>query len=244
MCPEISCFYIPNLEKLRGFDSIFKETYKGFNFFNILPMKHFVNLEKRILKGENLHYYNEILKTAGVNSCDFKSQSPIVSERVKQSVLDKVSKIGLNTENFVFLCPESQSNLNPKDCFWADVINRFYSEGFDVFMNVMKLTPLYGTAKTCFLTMEEAYYLASLSKCIVGLRSGVMEPLTAINDIPILCLYSDFKDRGVLKSIPAEKVMSCFSLKNLPNASDNIYEYTFEQVNSDCIDKLISEVKF
>ena len=82
---------------------------------------------------------------------------------------------------------------------------------------MLELKDEYGIGKTCFLTFEEAYYLASLSKCIIGLRSGFIEPLTSIKNLPIFCLYTDFKDRGLLKSISSDVVMKSFSLKKLPN---------------------------
>ena len=80
-----------------------------------------------------------------------------------------------------------------------------------------------------FLTFEEAYCLASKSKGIIGLRSGLIEPLTAINNIPIVCLYSDFYERGPLLALSADKVLEAFSLKKLPNVNvNNIYEYNVQ----------------
>lgn len=242
MCPEIPYFYIPGLEKLRGYDNIFQEQYKNVNFYNILPMKHFINLEKQIIKGTDIHYYDEILKTVCIKNSEINSQKPLISEQVKQSALDKAKKINLNIDNFIFICPESQSNIDLDSYFWPDLINCFFENGTDVFMNVIKLSPLFGSAKTCFLTIQEAYCLASLSKGIIGLRSGILEPLSTLNNIPLVCLYSDFKDRGVLKSIPAKKVMNSFSLKKLPNTSYNITEYCIEDYSNDQLKQMITEV--
>ena len=124
--------------------------------------------------------------------------------------------------------------------FWQKIIDKLYDNGFDVFLNVIKLDSKYGCAKTCFLTFEEAYYLASLSKNIVGLRSGFVEPLTSIQNVPITCYYTDFKDRGKLKAISAEKVINGFTLKKLPNVNiDNIFEYN---INAVCEDEVIKKI--
>lgn len=67
MHPEIECVYIPDILPLRGIDNIYKETYKGRTFYNILPFKHFIKLENDLRRGINLHYCEEICKTMGVN---------------------------------------------------------------------------------------------------------------------------------------------------------------------------------
>lgn len=148
-----------------------------------------------------------------------KAKLPNISEEIKISTINKVKRINLNLDNFIFIAPESQSNKDPKEDFWQDIIEKSYKEGVDVFLNIMQLNPKYGTAKTCYLTFEEGYYLASLSKKIIGLRSGFIEPLTSIQKIPVTCYYTDFEDRGLLKHISSEKVLKGFSLKELPNVN-------------------------
>ncbi|MCD7780769.1 MAG: hypothetical protein LUH05_08885, partial [Candidatus Gastranaerophilales bacterium] len=150
---------------------------------------------------------------------------PEISDETKQSALKKAERIGLNLDNFIFISPESMSNESPNKNYWCDLCDKYYNAGFDIFINAINQSPDYGFGKTCFLTFDEAYYIASLSKKIIGLRSGFIEILTSIKNVPITCLYTDFKDRGILKPIAAEKVMSAFSLKKLPNANEeNIKE--------------------
>lgn len=223
MHPEVDCIYMPEIIHLRGFDDIYKENYKGCKFYNVLPFNHFVRLEKNLIKGFDVHYCKEICKTMGVEYSTI-AKLPIISEDVKSSALKKVKRINLNLEKFIFITPESQSNEDPQNGFWQNKIDEFYNNGFDVFLNTINLNPKYGTAKTCFLTFEEAYYIASLSKEIIGLRSGFIEPLTSIQNVPITCYYTSFKDRGKLKAIPAGIVLKGFSLKNLPNLSTCLKE--------------------
>lgn len=226
MHPEIDCIYLPDIVYLRSLDNnnIYKEEYKGKTFYNILPFNYFVRFEDNLRKGKEVHYCEEICKTIGIEYTK-EAKKPIISEETKQNTLMKVKRIGLNLDNFVFLCPESQSNENPKDSFWIDLTDTLYSKGYDIFINTISLKPEYGTGKTCFLTFDEAYYLASLSKKIIGLRSGFIEMLTS-NNVPIICYYTDFKNRGLLKSINAERVLKGFSLKKLPNVKpDNIFEF-------------------
>ena len=224
MHPNIDCIYMPEILQLRGFDDIYEENYKWWNFYNVLPFNHFVRLENNLRKGLSVHYCKEICNTMGIEYST-SAKLPTVSENAKNSALDKAQRIGLNLNNFIFLCPESQSNEDLDDEFWKNIVDNLYNKGYDVFLNVLNLNPKYGTAKTCFLTFEEAYYIASLSKGIIGLRSGFIEYLTSLQNIPITCYYTDFKDRGLLKSMGAETVLKGFSLKLLPNVQvENIEE--------------------
>lgn len=216
MHPNVDCIYMPEIFQLRGFDDTYEENYKWWRFYNVLPFNHFVRLENNLRKGLDVHYCKEICKTMGIEYST-SAKLPTVSENAKNSALGKAQKIGLNLNNFIFLCPESQSNKDLNDGFWKNIVDDLYNKGYDVFLNVLNLHPKYGTAKTCFLTFEEAYYIASLSKEIIGLRSGFIEYLTSIKNIPITCYYTDFNDRGLLKSMDAETVLKGFSLKKLPN---------------------------
>lgn len=221
MHPNIECVYMPELPRLRGFSAAYKENYKFCTFYNVMPLNHFMGLENNLRKGLDVHYCKELCRAMGVeySTC---AKFPTISENAKNSALDKARKISLNLDNFVFLCPESWSNDDPSDGFWENIIEKFYKEGVDVFLNVMQLNPKYGTAKTCFLTFEEAYYLASLSKEIIGLRSGFIEPLTSIKNVPITCYYTNFKARGILKALDVETVLKGFSLKELPNIDSKL----------------------
>lgn len=224
MHPEIDCFYIPEILPLRGIDDIYQENYKNSNFYNILPFKHFMNLESSLRKGEQIHYCDAIRKTSGGGN--LTACRPFIRESVKNSVLSKAKRINLNLNNFIFLCPESQSNVTPSGDFWKNLVDELYAQNYDVFINMLELRDEYGIGKTCFLTFEEAYYLASLSKGVIGLRSGFLEPLTSINDLSITCYYTNFKERGKLRSLPAQIVLNGFSLKKIPNVVvENIEEY-------------------
>lgn len=221
--PEIDCIYLPDVIHLRSVDNVYTEKYKGRTFYNIFPFMHFVKLEKNIRKDLDIHYCKEICKTMGIEY-SIIAKLPLISEDVKSSALKKMHRIGLNLDKFVFLCPESQSNEDPADDFWINIIENYYNKGYDVFLNVINLQPKYGTAKTCFLTFEEAYYIASLSKEIIGLRSGFIEYLTSIQNVPITCYYSDFKDRGILPALDAKRVLKGFSLKYLPNVNIDLIQ--------------------
>ena len=221
MHPEIDCIYMPEILPLRSIDNIYEEKYHNKTFYNVLPFKHFIRLENKICNDENIHYCEEICKTIGIET-NSAALTPQISDNAKVTALEKAKRIGLNLENFVFLCPESQSNEDPADDFWKNIIEDFYNKGCDVFLNILNLQPKYGIAKTCFLTFEEAYYIASLSKEIIGLRSGFIEYLTAIQNVPITCYYTDFKIRGKLEPISAKNVLTGFTLKKLPNSNINL----------------------
>ncbi len=219
--PNIECIYLPNILNLRAFDNVYKENYKNKNFYNVLPFDHFRILEEKIKKGLEVHYCKEICKTIGVEYST-KALLPFISEDIKKSALNKANRIGLNLDNFIFLCPESQSNEDPPGGFWINLVDDLYNSGYDVFLNVLNQNPKFGTAKSCYLTFAEAYYIASLSKKIIGLRSGFIEPLSSIKNVLITCYYTDFKDRGLLKPLSAEQVLNGFSLKALPNINKDL----------------------
>lgn len=224
MHPNIECLYLPDVVNLRSLDNVYKEKYNGKIFYNILPFNHFIDLEKDLRKGKDVHYCELLCKTIAIKYSK-EANLPVISEEIKQSALNKAKRIGLNLENFVFLCPESQSNENPEKDYWINLTDELYARGYDIFINIMSLDPDYGIGKTCFLTFDEAYYIASLSKEIIGLRSGFIEVLTTIKNVAITCLYTNFKDRGKLKPIDAETVLKGFSLKFLPNIHvENIEE--------------------
>lgn len=240
ICPEIKCIFIGDIFDLRSNDIKFKETYKGKTFYNILPYKHFIELENDIRKLNNVHYYERILVTLGLKNKELSPRVPVISETAEKNVLYKADKIGLNLNKFIFLCPESQSNLPVKKEIWKELIDCFNAQGYDVFSNVIRLSDDYGVAKSCFLTFEEAYCLASMSKGIIGLRSGLIENLTTIN-VPIICFYTDFYERGALNSIPVDKVLNSFSLKKLPNVYiNNIHEYNLEDYSKENILSVIN----
>lgn len=221
MHPQIDCIYLPNLASLRVIDDVYQETYKKKHFFNILPFQHFIKLENELRTGQNIHYCKEICNTMGI---DYSTtvKLPVIPEETKSHTFKKAERISLNLDNFVFLCPESQSNKKPKDNFWVDLTNKLHAEGYDVFINQLQLNPDFGIGKTCYLTFDEAYYLASVSKKIIGLRSGFIEMLTSIKNVPITCYYTDFKNRGKLKSVDAETVLKGFTLKKLPNVNTDL----------------------
>lgn len=224
MHPDIECIYMPEVINLRSFDNVYKEEYKGKTFYNILPFNHFIELENDLRKGKDIHYCEAICRTIGTEYTK-ETILPVILEEVKQSALKKANRIGLNLDNFVFLCPESQSNEKPEKDYWINLTDELYAQGYDVFINAMHLESDYGTGKTCFLTFDEAYYLASLSKQIIGLRSGFMDVTASIKNVPITCLYTDFKARGKLKPLDAETILKGFTLKKLPNTnSSNIVE--------------------
>lgn len=219
--PNIECVYLPNILNLRAFDNVYKENYKNKCFYNVLPFEHFIKLENKINKEQEVHYCKEICKTIGIDYTA-STKVPLIGEDIKKSALKKANRIDLNLNNFIFLCPESQSNEDPPSDFWINIVDDLYHNGYDVFLNVLYQNPKYGTAKTCYLTFAESYYLASLSKGIIGLRSGFIEPLSSINNIPIICYYTNFKDRGLLKPLSAEQVLKGFSLKLLPNTNKDL----------------------
>ena len=229
--PNTNCIYLTNLWNMCPYSG-YLDRYKGHNFYNVLPFSHFVNLEKQLQKGQEIHYYDVIMNAITEMGLNVTTKEPIVSEETKESVLKKVKKIGLDINKFIFLCPESQSNESIEDNLWDNIIEQLNKKGYDVFSNIMIQRPEYGIAKTCFLTLEEAFYLASWSKGVIGLRSGIFELLANIKNIPIVSVYTKFVQRGKLKEMASEKVLTGFTLTKLPNVNvNNLFEYDINKIS-------------
>lgn len=236
---NVDCMYLPNLWNMCPYSG-YLDRYKGYNFYNVFPFSHFVNLEKQLQKGQEIHYYDVIRNVIIEMGLKVTTKEPIVSEEAKESVLKKVKKIGLDINKFIFLCPESQSKESIEDNFWDNIIEQLNKKGYDVFSNIMLQRPEYGIAKTCFLTLEEAFYLASLSKGVIGLRSGIFDLLAYIKNIPIVSVYTKFVQRGKLKEMASEKVLSGFTLKKLHGTNvDNISEFDVNNFSENDLIKLI-----
>ena len=133
-------------------------------------------------------------------------------------MLEKVSATGLNLDKFVFLTPEAQSCKLCDEGFWCELINKFQSEGYDVFVNLasdnvrLQNTISY---KTCSLSLEEAFALAKRAKKIVSLRSGFTEILLQ-TEAPMDILYTEFRHRPCFGDMDVQHVMSGFGIAQLP----------------------------
>ena len=160
-------------------------------------------------KGKCEHACETYKKLEGIN--EWADVEPVFNEKIKSSTLEKVKKIGLNIEKFVFISPESQtaSYINTGG-FWDKLAVSFEKRGFDVFVNKTKGSYRHG--KSTPLSVAEAVYLASLAKKIVALRSGFSELIVSIKErMKCYILYLNFYE-----TVTPENFFKLFSFTNYP----------------------------
>lgn len=242
ICPDIPCRYIKKFNL-----NIVGDTFKidNFRFFLLYNPSYFKQVENDIKNNPlgKSHYFKSILSRLGLSMDELSMRKITVPPEDEQSMLEKVSKTGLNLNKFVFLAPEAQSCKLYDEDFWVTLINTLQENGCDVFVNLVDNTvKLEGASnfKTCRLNFAEAFALAKRAKKIVSLRSGLTEFLLQTN-VPIDVLYTKFKYRHFFNDMDIYHVMSGFGISQIPFADkEKIQEVnTFEMAQKDCVNCIL-----
>ncbi len=210
---ELSKMFAPNIPfyYIDIPQDILYETFKTRNIkyrgitFNVNPstLYEILTVWENYRRGVEKRHYIEVLKELnGVFDINYKS--PLITSQIKQSVMNKTKY--LNKTNFIFLIPNANFFHLLSSTFWDAIEKSLKEKGYDIFVNSKELT------------IAEAYYLASLSKGIVGIRGGFSEVCSAIN-VPKHIIYT--KNRARL-----EDSIKTFTLKEYPHVNKElIYEY-------------------
>lgn len=236
ICPEIPYVFSKKLRLNIKFDKF--ET-AGHKFFIVFTNDYF-NIVEHKVKSSNVgefNYFDSIADCLGIKKEDIKMRKIVVPKEYEISMSEKIKKINLNTDKFIFIAPEavSASSLNEK--FWINLIKKYNDEGYDVFINITQDDAKYGNKgyKTCDLNFCEAFMLAKKAKKIIMLRSGFSEFLLQTN-VQMDVLYTKFRYRHVFQDMSVEKVLSGFSLYNIPEIKkDLINEIIFTDKTAEFI---------
>lgn len=184
------------------------------HYFGLMPHKHFVQVEKKLQNGSDLHFYTALKETVQVS--DSLAATPEIPRQVAQTAEEKMRLLGLH-KPFVYIAPSAQSNGTLSKSFWSQLPLSLAQLGYDFFFNNMPHGLNNSYCKTCYLSLPEARYVASQAAAIIGIRSGLMDVI-ANKTSEIICIYKHFGHRS--KEFPhleASRVMSGFSLKPLPH---------------------------
>ncbi len=178
--------------------------YKGITF-NVNPssLDEILAIWENYRQGlEKRHYIEVIKELNGISNINYKY--PLITDSIKQSAMRKTKL--LNKNNFIFLIPDANFFHLMNSSFW-EAIEKYLKEcGYDIFVNSKELT------------LPEAYYIATLSKGIIGIRGGFSEVCSAI-DVPKHIIYT--KNRARVKDS-----IRVFTLKDYPHVNkETIYEY-------------------
>lgn len=217
ICPDIPCIFIKKL-KQNIKDDVFK--IKNFRFFMIFPHEHFIKVEMDIKtkpKGD-ANYFKSILERFDISEDEITMRKIKIPESDKQNALKKAKEINLNLNNFIFISPEARSCELIEPSYWDNLIDEYHSKGMDVFVNLaddsVKLNAK--NYKTCPLTYSEVFTIASFSKKIIALRSGLCE-LMLQTGVEMQVIYRRFKLRHILRDMDKEDVMRGFGLDKIPD---------------------------
>lgn len=166
---------------------------------------------------------------------------PSISAVTRQNVLAFIRSSGLNINKFIFLSPFASSNCSYDKSFWKSLCNKLKAKGYDIFLNSSVNKLGLDDCVCTLLGLEETYYLATLSKGIIALRSGLNDFLSTV-DVPQHILYTKFRC-DVVSS--AEENIKQFSLKYLPEVNtDNLFEYDTEiQTDYEIENNILERIK-
>lgn len=180
---------------------------------------YFHAVEKAI-RTQSAHYYACITKHLSLTK-------DIISYQLPADIQTKMEKIATHVLNnkFVFLSPETLSNVPLSAQFWETLAISLRKRGYELFCNVMNFENLIPGSISIFLTYPETMALAKHASAIIGMRSGLLECVAA-KEVPLFALYTDFPKRIGFEPCPSDKVLSGWSLKKLPHIdpSTPIYE--------------------
>lgn len=239
--PQVKKYYIPECWKLVYSDK-FIINYKNHRFFIVLPLFHYQNWENQIEKDINLHYYTSFLSVFNLNYKQIAPKQAIIPQCVRKNMLEKVKKIGLNINKFIFISTKAVSNPSLSNNFWKLLDRRIHQLGYDIFYNEFDEHIEITNMKSVYLDKMEVQALVELSKGVIALKSGLIEPLCIIHNIPIISIYTSMYPRlnANLKAMSAESHMRACSNTKLPNTCiSNIYEFNGEKYNEiDLVDKI------
>ena len=240
-CPETEFIKIPQIFFELHFLNINKPDIinSKIRYYELLTRGHFLDLESRAQKSEDIYFYDALKNRMGVKGTEIIH--PDIPEESKTKAKKKVMRIDLNRK-FIFVAPDAQSNGTLSNIFWQKLAKKFYENGYDVLFNNIPPGMRNSYYKTCFFTLDEARYLTEHAASVIGVRSGLLDVLASAAK-SMHCIYMPFTNRGLdLPPLAAHKVQSAFSLKYLPDVNkNNIYEYNAEEIGEEIILQKIFE---
>ena len=175
------------------------------------------------------HYLELICKELKLNQSSMKIL-PNVNANSVEKMIDKAKNQGLNTDNFIYLLPESTSVKEIPESFWYELSKKLRELGYDIYIN--RVTKNYKIDNTTSFgtSIEEAYILAQKAKYIIGMRSGLYEILISSKSIPAICIYNG--DNRIKRN----------SMKKIEKLNyENLDEYDFNEEKS-ILNKIIEKI--
>lgn len=155
----------PRLNLLGDFGII-----NGHQFRQIFSPRHF-NLVNSNLG--SIHYFDAMLQTLGIDRQEISKPNVKLPKKYLSNVIKIAENINLNLDKFVILAPEALTTEKLPNSFWNNLIKELYKNDYDIFLNVVEATDL--KCKKYNLSYNELFALATLSKGVISLKSGLSE---------------------------------------------------------------------
>lgn len=228
--PDAKFIYIK--DKIRDIKKNATFNIKNHKVFLIFDFSHFARVCQEIRDNEigATHYFNDIINTLGLTGNDCLKPSPNISKATISNATKKIKETNLNLNKFIILMPEALSCTSISTEVWLDIAKKLINKGYDIYFNIVneENKKVFSEYKFADLNIQELFYLASFSKAIISLRSGLTEFLLPTG-IPNITIYSQFKNRNIFKGITLEKIMASFSMQKIPYVNTKL----IKEINSE-----------
>lgn len=208
-----------------------KFSYKNKKIWVLFNHDYYVSLEDKMKHGKS-NYILEMETFLGLKANVSDCAKICVSEEVKASVQNKLELLHIKNNEFVFVLPEA----NTCSDFTVEeldlVVRSILKKGLHPLVNIFQRKEFYTVKgiKTCDLSVQECFQIASLSAYVIGVKSGLMEIL-AEADKRTIVVAKPFKNRAPSEQMPVEASLKGFSAKHLP-FSFKVEEYLeFSQID-------------
>ncbi len=247
---EKACFYVPKLNRQGTWDCynklpLFIGELENCNLKYILTQGTYYYKNRKIIVCQPLSIIDDIVKKHRISDrhhidclLDYfrlnRTNIKPVLFNIKNEEKDVAKKIlqekNINISNFIFISKEANSTDKLDDIFWKELESKIKKLGYDICYNSKEFS------------ISMAVCIASLSKCIISLRSGFLEGLSLLSGkIPMHILYRDL----ITTHLKVNRFMKTYTLKQYPFVNiDNIYEYdVINSQNKVIYDNIVNTLK-
>lgn len=183
---------------------------------------HFVHVEENIIQQKG-NWFDILLQYLSVKKEDTCVSALCFSNTSEISLSKKITPLSLNMEKLVILSPEANSCLLIPVAKWQELAVKLRQRGWSIFFNVTNMPSPDGITYP-ELSLDEVLLLAQKAKCVVGLRSGLLDLISAVNP-NLHIIYTGFQTYGIFNTLTPEQVKTGFDLKYLPNCKGKIKNY-------------------
>lgn len=185
------------------------DSEKG-RIYNPLNAEYFRKTEIRLLSGQK-NYFQSLCADKIINKelIQFPDLSNFASDKV-----DNILK-GLKLNNSIFLMPTANTICSFDTESWQQLVTELSSHGYTVYYNAHDVTEPLNGAQSVDFSFTETIYFSSHFSTIIGVRSGMMEIVLEVKDIPCLAFYKKFSPINQIY-LTSREVMAGFSLHHLP----------------------------